>query len=576
MEQNASVLGRRLYELDRDTLAALGAALCAKLTERGSYHGGIRPENIFCEDPDHVELGECAKREAAGEWTPGELEYMAPEVFWNGTLTPAADVYSVGMLLYAGVTGGQMPFCPPDASAADRDEALRQRMNGDVPDMPKTAGKHLARIIEKSLQFRADDRYESPAALGEALTDYREILRTNIPAAREMFEKPRQELTEVERMLLDILTEKAEREKAERLAAEQAAAEEAARLEAERLAAEEAERAERERLEAEQRAAEEAAKAAAAAEAEAEPPAEPETEAPQAAEGEAPEAEPEQTELQKAGKKAGLDPALVEAISASVAARMAEPELPEDETKKPVIAERTEAHKAEEERISQQLEEMDWIGHNGNQKNDRRNGWIVALLCIVAIVLGALILHSIGDIGRMRQQMALEGSGDLTTETSQPVETAVPTPTPVPTETPEPTPTPVPHRYEVVLSNASWEAAKQEAEAKGGYLAVVESGEELGEITRMAAEKGAKYVWIGLSRTSTGELKWVKGTENGYISWAAGEPSVRDSYTGNSEDYVLVANQDGTWLYNDCIGDPAGSYPRFYSGVLGYVIEYDS
>ena len=558
MEENASVLGQRLYGLDRDTLAALGTALCAQLTEYGSYHGGVRPGNIEYDGPDSVRLGAPANRETTGDWTPAELEYMAPEVFWNGTRTSAADVYSVGMLLYAGVTGGQMPFCPENATAADRDEALRRRMNGELPEMPKTAGKHLARIIEKAIQFRADDRYENPAALGAALTHYRETLHSNIPAAREMFEKPRQELTEVEQMLLAILTEKAAKEEAERLAAEKAAEEEAQRLEAERLAAEEAARAERE-----------------AAEAEAE------TEEPSV---ESAEPAAEESELQKAGKKAGLDPALVEAISASVAARMADPEPEERTDKEPVIAAHSDAHKAEEERISQQLEEMDWIGHNRDDDKRGRSGWIVALLCIVAVVLGALIIHSIGTIGRQRQEIVAQESPGVTDTllgSNEPETSAAPadnSAAPVESEEPTPTPTatPAPHRYEVVLSNASWETAKKEAEAKGGYLAVIESGEELQQITKLAASQGAKYVWIGLSRTGTGELKWVKDTDKGYISWAAGEPSVRDSYTGNAEDYVLIANQSGTWLYNDCIGDPAGSYPRFYSGVLAYVIEYDS
>ena len=566
MEENASVLGQQLYGLDRDTLAALGAALCAQLTEYGSYHGGVRPENIGFDGADRVTLGAPANRETTGDWSPAELEYMAPEVFWNGTRTSAADVYSVGMLLYAGVTGGQMPFCPANATAADRDEALRLRMNGEMPEMPKTAGKHLARIIEKAIQFRADDRYENPAALGAALTKYREILHSKIPAAREMFEKPRQELTEVEQMLLAILNEKSAKEEAARQAEARARAEEEARLEAERLAAEEAER-----------------RARAAAEPEGEPAPVPET--PELLPEEAAELDDipeESSELQKAGKKAGLDPALVEAISASVAARMTEPDSEPGE-KEPVIAERSETHKAEEERISQQLEEMDWFGHNKDDDKKGRSGWIVALLCIVALVLGALIFHSIGTIGRQRQEMvaqetpyetsalvaSVQPEGSATPhESAAPVESAEPTPTP--------TPTPAPHRYEVVLSNASWETAKQEAEAKGGYLAVIESGEELMKITELAAGQGARFVWIGLSRTSTGELSWVKSTENGYISWAAGEPSVHDGYTGMAEDYVLLANQQGTWLYNDCIGDPAGSYPRFYSGVLAYVIEYDS
>ena len=572
MEENASVLGQQLYGLDRDTLAALAMALCAQLTEYGTYHGGVRPENILYDGPDSVTLGAPANRETTGDWTPAELEYMAPEVFWNGTRTAAADVYSVGMLLYAGVTGGQMPFCPAEATPADRDEALRRRMNGELPEMPKTAGKHLARIIERSIQFRADDRYETPAALGAALAQYREALHSNIPAAREMFEKPRQELTEVEQMLLSILNEKAAKEEADRLAAERAAAEEAERLKAERQAALEAERQLQEQ-----------------AEAEAETDSAPEDAL--APEVEMPETEPaesaktpteEDSELQKAGKKAGLDPALVEAISASVAARMADPDSEETTEKETTAAERSELHKAEEDRISQQLEEMDWFGHNKDDDKKGRSGWIVALLCIVAIVLGALIIHSIGTIGQHRQEVVAQqpGGSEELLASAAPDASAAPEESTAPVETEEPTPTPTatpaPHRYEVILSNASWENAKKEAEAKGGYLAVIESGEELMKITELAAGQGARYVWIGLSRTSTGELSWVKSTDNGYISWAAGEPSVHDSYTGMAEDYVLLANQSGTWLYNDCIGDPAGSYPRFYSGVLAYVIEYDS
>ena len=44
MEQNANVLGAGLFALDRDALAALAQSLCRQLTERGAYHGGIRPE----------------------------------------------------------------------------------------------------------------------------------------------------------------------------------------------------------------------------------------------------------------------------------------------------------------------------------------------------------------------------------------------------------------------------------------------------------------------------------------------------------------------------------------------------
>ena len=252
MEQNANVLGEGLYRLDRDALAALAQKLCRQLTERGAYHGGIRPDNIGCDEQGNVLLGEDVGGDVNREWTPEELEYMAPEVFWSGTRNPSADVYSIGMLLYAGVTGGQLPFTPKDPTPNDRAEALRRRMSGEALPVPKTAGRHLGAVIEKATQFRADDRYESPAVLDAVLETTREDIRNYIPPAREMLCKPVQELSEMERLLLAVLTEKAEAEEAARRAEEEArraaeearlaaareAAEEAARIEAERLAAE--------------------------------------------------------------------------------------------------------------------------------------------------------------------------------------------------------------------------------------------------------------------------------------------------------------------------------------------------
>ena len=396
-----------------------------------------------------------------------------------------------------------------------------------------------------------------------------------------MLDKPYQELTEMERMLLAVLTEKAE---AERLAAEEAArlaAEEAERQEAERRAAEEAIR-----QEAERRAAEEA-RLKAEAEPEAEAPTESEETPPENSEPdesepgwETLENEPAPEEEPKSVKKPGVDPALVEAISASVAARMAQNDKNVNVKDTPTVPPEKQVEEAE--RISRQLEQMEWIGHNRDRERNR-SGWIVLLLCAVALVLGALILHSIGAIGGrprptplLPEETPFESAAPDVTASAEPVESAEPTETVAPTATPEPTPTPAPKpRFELVMSNASWETAKAEAEAKGGHLAVISSAEQLQEIANLAAAQGARYVWIGLSRNGSGELQWVAENPNPYVVWASGEPSVRDSYTGQPENYVLIANNAGAWSFNDCGNDPAGAYPRFYSGVLAYVIQYD-
>lgn len=86
---------------------------------------------------------------------------------------------------------------------------------------------------------------------------------------------------------------------------------------------------------------------------------------------------------------------------------------------------------------------------------------------------------------------------------------------------------------------------------------MISSAEELAEITALAEEAGAKFVWIGLHREA-GELKWVTGESVDYYVWGSGEPSVTDS-DGTPEDYVLLWHTDSGWIYNDCRNDPAAA-----------------
>lgn len=79
----ACLLGDRLQTLSRAELTALAEALCRILAERGTYHGGIRPDNISRAADGTVGLGAPARTDTK-DWTTEELEFMAPEVFWSG------------------------------------------------------------------------------------------------------------------------------------------------------------------------------------------------------------------------------------------------------------------------------------------------------------------------------------------------------------------------------------------------------------------------------------------------------------------------------------------------------------
>ena len=535
----ACLLGDRLQTLSRAELTALAEALCRILTERGTYHGGIRPDNISRAADGTVGLGAPARTDTK-DWTTEELEYMAPEVFWSGTRDASADVYSLGLLLYAGVSGGRAPL--PE----DHAEALRRRMNGEPLPLARKAGRGLAEIIARAAQCKPDDRYATPAELCAALEQYDAEQRRNVPTAQEMFHKPEQELSEVERMMLAILTEEAaapvpEAEPEPETPVEEPAAEETPVAQPEPEAEPAAEPAP------------EKPEPEAAPEAEAEPKASKPEPQPEPAPEVKPEPEPE-TKPQPAPEQKPAQPLPNKFRPEKQPARPETPAKPQPRPeRKP---EKPPVKKPEAYRPAPKKREP------AEQRQSHKAGILLTVLIICAAVLAVLLLRSLGVFGTP------------TTAETTPTPT-VSVATPAPTETPTPTPTPKPEpTYEVVTADVSWADAEAAAEAKGGHLVVIDSAEKWTRVAQLADESGLTYVWIGLHRTDSGELAWVRDNVDPVYNWASGEPSVHDT-NGAAEDYVLITRTSSGWYYNDCIGDPAGRYPQFYSGKIGYIIEID-
>ena len=539
----ACLLGDRLQTLSRAELTALAEALCRILAERGTYHGGIRPDNISRAADGTVGLGAPARTDTK-DWTTEELEFMAPEVFWSGTLDASADVYSLGLLLYAGVSGGRLPFYPDDRAPLpeDQTDALRRRMNGEALPLARKAGRGLQEIIACATQCKPDDRYATPAELCAALEQYDAEQRRSVPTAQEMFNKPEQELSEVERMMLDILAEEAAAPVPE--AEPEIAAEPEAEAESElkfelKTEAEEAPVMEPEaELESEAKP-EETPAAEPEAKPEETPAAEPEAK-PEETPAAEPEAKPEEAPVTEPKPQPERKP---EPQPLPNKFRPEKPPVKKPEAYRPAPAKPKKQPSAE-------------------QRQSHKAGILLTVLIICAAVLAVLLLRSLGVFGT-------PATAETTPTPTVPVETVVPTETPTPTPTPKPEPT-----YEVVTADVSWADAEAAAEAKGGHLVVIDSAEKWTRVAQLADESGLTYVWIGLHRTDSGELAWVKDNVDPVYNWASGEPSVHDT-NGAAEDYVLITRTSSGWYYNDCIGDPAGRYPQFYSGKIGYIIEID-
>jgi len=570
----ACYLGERLQTLSRAELTALAETICRILTERGAYHGGIRPDNISRAGDGTVGLGAPARTDTK-DWTTEELEFMAPEVFWSGSLDASADVYSLGLLLYAGVMGGRLPFYPDDRAPQPEDmaAALRRRMNGEALPLARKAGRDLAQIIARATQCRPADRYATPAELCAALEQYDAEQRRNVPTAQEMFNKPEQELSEVERMMLSILAEEAAAPVPE--AEPEIAAEPEAEAESELKFELKAEAEEAPVIEPE-------AELESEAKPEETPAAEPEEKSEETPAAE-PEAKPEETPAAEPEEKPEEAPAAEpETNSETESEPQTEPEVkpapqplpnkfrPEKPAARPEVKPAPKPERKPEKPPVKKPEPYRPAPAKPKkkapdaQRQSHKAGVLLTVLIICAAVLAVLLLRSLGVFGTP--------SAAETTPTpapTAPVETVVPTETPTPTPTPKPEPT-----YEVVKADVSWADAEAAAEAKGGHLVVIDSAEKWTRVAQLADESGLTYVWIGLYRADSGELAWVKDNIDPVYNWAAGEPSVRDT-NGAAENYVLIARRSDGWYYNDCIGDPAAKYPQFYGGKTGYIIEID-
>ncbi len=142
---------------------------------RGLIHRDLKPSNVLIDPagrPHITDFGlvkradDGASSLTASGAVVGTPSYMAPEQAVGGRIGPAADVYSLGAILYQLLTG-RPPF-----RAATVAETLAQLIEQEpIPPRqvrPSIPGD-LERICLKCLEKMPADRYPSAAALAEAL-----------------------------------------------------------------------------------------------------------------------------------------------------------------------------------------------------------------------------------------------------------------------------------------------------------------------------------------------------------------------------------------------------------------------
>ena len=176
IDKAPATLQGRLNRYKPNQAVKLVSELCAQLVgDSDSFHGGIWPGNIRLSSDKKAVLG--APSEApVSQREADEVEFLAPEFFWDGSKSAAADVYSLGLLLYALCNRGRMPFQPRNKSLTDTDRsaALRRRMKGETVSVTGKLSAELKAAISKALSYDPEKRFISAAELLSALEETEE------------------------------------------------------------------------------------------------------------------------------------------------------------------------------------------------------------------------------------------------------------------------------------------------------------------------------------------------------------------------------------------------------------------
>lgn len=177
----------------------LGLDLCAALAasrRAGCIHVDLKPSNVFISADKEYLIGDLGfismdSMKYAALPTKYLSRYCAPEMQDAlATISPTADIYALGLILYQVYNDGQLPF----EGMAPAEE---------LPP-PANADYEMAEIILKACHPDPAQRWQEPTEMGQALVAYMQRNTINdVPILPPVIEDPDQEEAPAEEALPD-------------------------------------------------------------------------------------------------------------------------------------------------------------------------------------------------------------------------------------------------------------------------------------------------------------------------------------------------------------------------------------
>lgn len=172
-------------EAVRITLDVLSALEFAH--SRGVVHRDISARNVMLSRDGTVKVADFGIARIVGERTLtqdgeliGSVQYISPEQASGGHATPAADIYSTGVLLYEMLTG-ELPF-----SSDNVVKLALMHVQAPVPKPSATCpeiSEALDNIVLKAMAKNPAQRYRSAVEMSAALLALRNTAAAQLPVA---------------------------------------------------------------------------------------------------------------------------------------------------------------------------------------------------------------------------------------------------------------------------------------------------------------------------------------------------------------------------------------------------------
>lgn len=153
-------------------LTAQASRALEALHAQGLVHGDVKPENLFLTEDGVLKLidfGVVEPRPADPSRIVGTADFVAPERARGGPGDARSDVYSLGAVLFALLTGRTLFAGPDDSVVAQQVQRLAPRPSELRAGLPSAVDDLVVRALEKDPERRPRDMRSLRGALDSAL-----------------------------------------------------------------------------------------------------------------------------------------------------------------------------------------------------------------------------------------------------------------------------------------------------------------------------------------------------------------------------------------------------------------------